>query len=148
MKVILNQDLDNLGKVGEVVNVKDGYARNYLLPRDLAVEATSRNVKQLDHQKRIVEHKKAKLVAAAEQFAERIAQLSVTIAQKVGEEDKLFGSVTSQSLQQALKEEGIEVEKKRILLEEPIRQLGSYTVPVKLQQGVTADLKVTVVAEE
>ena len=148
MRVILNEDVENLGKVGDVIDVKDGYGRNFLLPRGMAVAATSRNLKQMDHQQRLVEHKKSKMVAESELFAGQIETLSITIAQKVGEEDKLFGSVTNQTLQLALKAEGVEVERKRIQIDEPIRKLGAYTVPVKLPQGVVANLKVNVVAEE
>jgi large subunit ribosomal protein L9 len=148
MKVILSEDVETLGKVGDVVNVSPGYARNFLLPRNVAVVATSRNLKEVEHKKRVIEHKVAKLLAEAKTDAARLEALSITIAQKVGEEDKLFGSVTNQTIQQALKEEGYEIERKRIVVEEPIRRLGVFTVPVKFSQGVVANLKVTVVKEE
>jgi large subunit ribosomal protein L9 len=148
MKVILSEDVETLGKVGDVINVSTGYARNFLLPRSLAVLATSKNLGEVEHKKRVIQHKLNKLLAEAQDYAKRLEALSLTIPQKVGEEDKLFGSVTNQTIQQALKEEGFEVDRKKIVLDEPIRKLGAYAVPLKLSQGVVANLRVTVVAEE
>ena len=148
MKVILSEDVETLGKVGDLINVKPGYARNYLLPRSLALLATSKNLKEVEHRKRVIQDKVNKLTAESQELAGRLEALSITIPQKVGEEDKLFGSVTNQAIQQALKEEGFEVDRKKIVLDDPIRRLGAFTVPVKLSQGVTANLRVTVVKEE
>ena len=148
MKVILSEDVETLGKVGDVINVKPGYARNYLLPRSVALLATSKNLKEVEHRKRVIQDKLNKLTAESQELAGRLEALSITIPQKVGEEDKLFGSVTNQAIQQALKEEGFEIDRKKIVLDEPIRQLGTFAVPVKLSQGVTASLRVTVVKEE
>ena len=148
MKVILSEDVLNVGTVGDIVNVSDGYGRNYLIPRRLAVLATGQNVKQIEHQKRLLAVKKQHLLDEAKGLAGRIEALEITIAQKVGEEEKLFGSVTSMMLHAALHEEGIDVDRKRIHLGDPIRKLGEYVVPVKLQEDVTASLKVRVIAEE
>lgn len=148
MKLILSEDVSNLGKVGDVVDVSKGYGRNFLLPKNLAVIATTRNLKQIEHEKRVIEYKKATLTAEAKGLAGQIEAISITIAQKVGEEDKLFGSVTNQTINQELKAAGFTLERKRIQLDQPIRRLGEYDVPVKLSQGVVANLKVKVVAEE
>lgn len=147
MKVILREDVENLGKIGDLVQVKPGYARNYLIPQEKASEATVRNIKVLEHQKKLVQDRVMKTIKSAEGLAQRIAAISVTLSQKVGENDRLFGSVTTMHIADALKEEGIEVDKKKILLEEPIKQLGVYSVPIKLHTDVTANLKVWIVEE-
>jgi large subunit ribosomal protein L9 len=148
MQVILKEDVEKLGTMGQVVEVKRGYARNYLLPRDLAIEATARNLKQLDHKKRTVSDKIKKLQKESQSLADRLAQVSITLYHSAGEEDKLFGSVTSMEIAEALKEQGIELDKRKIALEEPIKRLGEYKVPVKLAGGVSAEVKVTVFAKE
>lgn len=148
MQVILKEDVEKLGAMGQVVEVKRGYARNYLLPKDLAMEATARNLKQLDHKKRIVVDKIKKLQKESQSLADKIAQASVTLYHTAGEEEKLFGSVTSMDIVEALKEKGIEVDKRKIALDEPIKRLGEYKVPVKLPGGVSAELSVTVLAKE
>jgi len=148
MQVILREDVDNLGGTGQVVNVKDGFARNYLIPRGLAVQATSRNVRRLDHEKRVISQRDVKRRRDAETVKQQLEALSLTIAKHTGEEDKLFGSVTNREVADALKEEaGIEVDRKTIQLEQPIKALGVYTVEVRLARDVSANLKVWVVAK-
>ena len=147
MKVILKEQVENLGGIGDMIQVKPGYARNYLIPQGKAIEATVRNVKVLEHQKKLIQDRVNKTVKSFETLAKRIEGISVTISQKVGESDRLFGSVTSMHLAEALQEEGIEVDKKKIMLEEPIKKLGVYTVPIKLHADVSTNLKVWVVEE-
>jgi large subunit ribosomal protein L9 len=147
MKVILKEDVENLGKIGDLVPVKPGYARNYLIPQGKAIEATVRSVKSLTHQQKLVQDRINKTIKSNEALAQRIETISITIAQKVGENDRLFGSVTASHLSDALNEEGIKIDKKKIQLEEPIKKLGVYTVPVKLHPEVSANLKVWVVEE-
>jgi large subunit ribosomal protein L9 len=141
------EDITKLGSMGQLVQVKDGFARNYLIPRKLAVPANPQNVKRLEHQKALVAQKKSRISKDAEKLAERIGNVSCTIAKPAGEEDKLFGAVTSIDIEGSLKEEGISVDRKKILLEEPIKTLGIYKVPVKLHPDVTANLKIWVVKE-
>ncbi len=148
MKVILKEDVKNLGMMGEIVNVKDGYARNYLIPKGLAIEANPRNIKQLEHHKRMIELKVKKLKNAAQSIAEKLSQKPVIIKAKAGEEDKLFGSVTSLDIEKALKEMGFDIDKKRIQLSEPIKRLGEYNVKVKIHPEITADVNLHVVKEE
>jgi large subunit ribosomal protein L9 len=148
MELILKEDLDNLGKSGEVVNVKEGYGRNYLLPRGLAVLATADDVARVAHEKRVIAARAAKLAKETQAEAERLGQLTVSIARAVGEEDKLFGSVTSRDIAEALAEQKVIVDTKKIHLEEPIKTLGLTEVQVKLGHGVSAKLKVWVVKKE
>jgi large subunit ribosomal protein L9 len=147
MKVILKEDVKNLGAMGAVVNVTPGYARNYLLPRGLAAEANVKNVRALEHEKRVIQEKGRKLKEAALSLSERIAAASVTLRAKAGEEEKLFGSVTAKDIAEALAAQGIEMDRKKIALEEPIKRLGSYEVKVKLGHEVTAALRVEVLPE-
>ncbi|HSW63632.1 MAG TPA: 50S ribosomal protein L9 [Dissulfurispiraceae bacterium] len=147
MNVILQENVKNLGKMGEVVSVKEGYARNFLFPRKLAVEANERNVKAFDHTKRQIMDRAGKIRTDAESVAARFAGKTLTIMAKAGEENKLFGSVTAMDIAEALKKDGIEVDKKKIHLEEAIRRLGTYTVSVKVHPEVTAELNIQVVAE-
>lgn len=147
MKVILKEDVPDLGSVGEVVTVKDGYARNYLIPHSLAVQANVKNLRQLEHQKKLIEAHKSRVRKDASVMAEDIEKISCTIPMLVGEQDKLFGSVTSKDIEEALAQEGINISRKRIILEEPIKSLGVYTVDVRLHAEVTAKLKVWVVAK-
>ena len=147
MKVILKEDVADLGSVGDVVNVKNGYARNYLIPKHLAVQASTKNLSQLEHQKKLIESHKSRVKKDADTMAEDIEKISCTIPMLVGEQDKLFGSVTSKDIEEALVQEGINISRKRIILEEPIRSLGVYTVEVRLHTNVTAKLKVWVVAK-
>jgi large subunit ribosomal protein L9 len=147
MEVILVEDVPSLGKMGEIVRIKDGYARNYLLPQKLCVEANVKSMKALDHQKKMIEEKKQRLNRNAEIMQSKLESLSITITAKAGEEDKLFGSVTNQDLERALEKEGFQISRKDIHLETPIKTLGHYTVPVKLAGGLTTQLKFWVVRE-
>jgi large subunit ribosomal protein L9 len=147
MKVILKSDVKALGRIGEVVNVKDGFARNFLMPQGLAVEANTRNIKEFENEKSKILAMAKKLRTGAEGLAARIAEAKVIIKSKSGEEEKLFGSVTAMDIAEALKAQGIEVDKKKIHLEEPIKRLGDYTVSIKLAVDVAADLAVQVVPE-
>lgn len=148
MKVILKENMENLGHIGDIVKVAPGYARNYLLPRGLALEATSRNAKALDHAKRQMEYKKNKVLEVAKQFAARIEGIALILPHQAGEEGKLFGSVTNMELAEQLKAQGVEVDRKKIALAEPIRQVGEYTVAIKVHPEVTASLKVSVTKAE
>ena len=147
MKVILREDVEKLGKTGEIVDIADGYGRNYLLPRGLAVLASTKNMKVLEHQKRLIQAGQEKKKQESQDLAKKLESFSCTIARKAGEEDKLFGSVTARDIEDVLKEEGIVVERKQILLEEPIKQLGVYTVPIQLHPEVTGSIKVWVVKD-
>jgi large subunit ribosomal protein L9 len=148
MQVILRDDLDNLGKSGEVVNVKPGYARNYLLPRGLAIKATAGDIARVEHEKRVIAARTAKLSKAAQAEADKLSSVSVTIARAVGDESKLYGSVTNRDIAEALREKGVVVDSKKIHLAEPIKSLGEFDVPVKLGRGVTATIKITVAKKE
>ncbi len=147
MKVILTEDISQLGSAGDIITVKDGYARNFLVPNNKAVRASTQNVKSLEHQKRQVQEKLNKIKKEGMGLAEKIESISCTITKTAGEEDKLFGSVTTADIQNNLKNEGIEIDKKKIILSEPIKKLGIYSVPVKIHPEVTASLKVWVVKE-
>ena len=148
MKIILREDVDHVGKMGELVTVAAGYARNFLLPRDMAALATEKNVRALEHQKRLIEAKRKKERAAADELVKRLAGIPITITMQAGEEDKLFGSVTSKDIADALAAADFVIDKRKIVLEEPIKRLGDYTVTVKLHADITADFKVSVIAEE
>ena len=144
MKVILKENVDNLGRIGDVVKVAPGYARNFLLPKGLAIEATERNAKALEHAKRQLEYKRNKELEQARAQAARIGAVTLTIAHQAGEEGKLFGSVTNMELAEQLKAQGVEIDRKKIVLAEPIKQLGEYGVTVKIHPEVAANLKVVV----
>lgn len=148
MEVILREDVQNLGTVGDLVKVKPGYARNYLLPRGLAVAADRRNVHVLEHQKRVVGDKREHDRRLAETAALKLSSLRVTINARAGEEGKLFGSVTNLDIEKALSEQGVSVERRRIRLEEPIKSLGEHVVTVHLGVGVDAHITVVVEAQE
>ena len=148
MQVILRDDMDNLGKSGEVVNVKPGYVRNYLLPRGHAIKATESDVKRVEHEKRVIAARTAKLAKEAQAEADKLSQVSVSIARAVGEEDKLYGSVTTRDIAEALAGKGVKVDSKKIHLDEPLKALGMTEVQVKLGRGVNATIKVWVVKEE
>lgn len=147
MKVILIEDVDDLGRAGEILNVKDGYGRNYLIPRRKALPATPQNIQKMEKMKKELEAARSKARSEAEKLSERIRSLSLTLPRKAGEGDKLFGSVTSMDIQRALKEEGVEVDRKKILLQEPIKSLGVFNVPVRLHAEVTTEVKVWVIQE-
>jgi large subunit ribosomal protein L9 len=148
MQVILKEDYDNLGKSGEVVSVKEGFGRNYLLPRGLAVLATADDVSRVAHDKRVIAARAAKMAQETQAEADRLGQLTVSIARAVGDEDKLFGSVTSRDIAEALAEQKVTIDPKKLHLEEPIKTLGLTEVQVKLGHGVNAKLKVWVVKKE
>ena len=147
MKVFLRDDVKNLGKIGEVVSVSDGYARNFLFPKKLAVEANTKNIREFEHNKRIIQERAAKMRDASKATAEKMSALSIVIKAKAGEEEKLFGSVTTMDIAEALQAEGYDIDKKKISLEEPIKRLGEYSVEVKIHPEVTATVKVQVVPE-
>ncbi|MBI4690027.1 MAG: 50S ribosomal protein L9 [Nitrospirae bacterium] len=147
MKLILKEDVKNLGKMGDIVNVADGYAKNFLVPKKLALEAITENIKALEHQKKVIQEKAKKIKNASKDLAERITAMSLSLKAKAGEEEKLFGSITSMDIAEALKSEGIEIDRKKILLDEPIKRLGSYTVSIKIHSEITAQLNITVVPE-
>jgi large subunit ribosomal protein L9 len=145
MEVILRESVDGLGKAGELVKVKDGFARNFLLPHKKAVKADPKNVKQLEHQKRVSEARGAKLRKSAEEMAAKFATASITIAREAGEEDKLYGSVTTKDIADALRLAGFTVDKRHIILKDHIKQIGTFDVPIKLHPEVNAVVKVWVV---
>ena len=147
MKLILREDVYNLGKSGELVNVKEGYARNYLLPRTLAMLASSANVRQLDHEKKVIELRQQKLKGGALEQAKKLEGVKVSIKRKVGEQDKLFGSVTALDIAEALAAAGHKLDRRLIHLPEPIRAVGDFPVEIRLHREVTAKLNVTVVGE-
>lgn len=147
MKLILKEDVKNLGKMGDIVNVAAGYANNFLIPKKLAVEAITENIKAIEHQKKMIQEKAKKIKNASKDLGDKIASLTLNIKAKAGEEEKLFGSITSMDIADALKNEGIDIDRKKILLEEPIKRLGSYSVGIKLHSEITTQLNITVVAE-
>jgi large subunit ribosomal protein L9 len=147
MKVILRKNSDKLGSISDVVSVKDGYARNYLIPRGIAYEATEGSLRQLEEERKQQSRFVDKERKQAETLAAQLEKISITIKMKVGEEDKLFGSVTSQMITDALVEKEITLDKRHIELEEPLKALGIYDVPVKLAGGVIGKIKVWIVRE-
>jgi large subunit ribosomal protein L9 len=147
MKVILRKEHDKLGQIGTIADVKDGYARNYLIPRGIAYPATGGSMRALEEEKKQAERRSNKEVKESEKLAANLDKVSLTIKMKVGEDEKLFGSVTSQMISDALKEQGFTIDKRAIDLEEPIKALGIYTVNVKLHQSVIGKVKVWVVSE-
>jgi len=147
MEVILREHVEHLGRRGDVVKVAAGYARNYLLPRKLALAVTDNNKRQIEREKKLAEARDAEERGQAEAIGQRIAQLEIEIARRVGEHDALYGSVTSQDIAQALKDKGFDVDKRKITLVEPLKALGESTVPVKIHRDVTVQLRVKVVAQ-
>lgn len=145
MEVILREDVPNLGTVGDIVKVKPGFARNYLLPRGLAVMADRRNIHVLDHQKRLVADKRERNLRQAQTAAQKLSSVRLVVKARAGEEGKLFGSVTNLDIEKALAAQGFSIERRRIRLEEPIKSVGEHTVPIHL--GVGVDATVTVVVE-
>jgi large subunit ribosomal protein L9 len=146
MQVILKENIDSLGHIGDIVKVAPGYARNYLLPKGLAVEATVKNAKALDHVKRQMAYRKDKTLESARNLAAKLTETPVALLHKAGEEGKLFGSVTNMEIAAFLKGKGFEIDRKTILLTEPIKNVGEFEVTVKVHPEVTATLKVTVTA--
>ncbi len=147
MQIILREDVPNLGRPGDVVKVRDGYARNFLLPRNLAVEANPKNIRAFEHQKRLALMRREAKKGEALRMKERLEALRINIAARAGEEGKLFGSVTNIDIERALREQGFDIERRKVILPEPIKQLGDYTVAVKLDPEVDASLKISVTAE-
>jgi large subunit ribosomal protein L9 len=147
MQIILTQDVANLGAAGELVSVRPGYGRNYLVPRGMAVTATAANVHKLEHDKRVIARKVAKERAGAESLAERINVMTLQFDRQVGDEDKLFGSVTSRDIAEQLKKTGIDIDHRWVVMDIPVKALGKYEVPVKLSSGVTASVKFFVVSK-
>jgi large subunit ribosomal protein L9 len=144
MKVILKEDVKNLGIMGSVVDVANGYGRNYLIPRNLAVEANPNNLNQIKHEKNIIDIKSKKIIRSAEDLAKQISGITLSIEAQSGEDDRLFGSVTSMDIAEALSKQGVEIDKRKINLEEPIKRLGTYTVSVKIHHDVSANVTVEV----
>ena len=147
MEVILREHVDNLGRRGDVVKVAAGYARNYLLPQRLALPVTEASRRQIAREREKAEARDAEERAGAEAMAQRIAALDISIARRVGENQTMYGSVTSADIAQALASKGFEVEKRKIVLPDAIKSIGEHTVPVKIHRDVTAEVKVKVVAE-
>ena len=148
MKVILQETVEGLGHVGDLLDVSDGFARNYLLPRRKALEASSRNVKALEHVKRVSAEKARKEKQQIEAVAKKISAVSLTLTAQVGKDDKMFGSVTVKDIVEGLAEHGFEVDRRKIQLAQPIKELGMFTVPVKLHRDVTASVSVMVVKKQ
>lgn len=144
MKVILQENLENLGHIGDIVKVAPGYARNYLIPKGYALLANEKNTKALEHAKRQLEYKKNKMLEQAKAIAAKIEAITLNLLHQAGEEGKLFGSVTNMELAEQLKAQGVEIDRKKIALAEPIKQLGEYSVTVKIHPEVAANLKVVV----
>jgi large subunit ribosomal protein L9 len=145
MQVILKQDVLKLGDAGDIVKVSAGYGRNYLIPRGLAVPATEGGVAQADHQKRLADGIRRKKLTEAQGLAEQIEGTAISLRREAGEDDKLFGSVTNRDIAEALAAEGVEVDRRVIHLDEPIRAIGLFTVPIRLHRDVTANLRVYVI---
>ena len=148
MKLILSQNVENLGRIGDLVKVKNGYARNYLIPRGLALVANEGNQAALNHQLRLLEKKKALILAEAKKLAANIEKVSVTVTKQVGEDERIFGSVTTAELEELLVAEGVQISKKDIKLSEEIKKVGVYSADVKVHPEVTAKFKIWVVAAQ
>ena len=146
MKLILKENIETLGHIGDIVKVAPGYARNYLLPKGLAVEATEKNAKALEHLKRQMAYKKNKALESAQALATRLGALPIELLHKAGEEGKLFGSVTNMEIAAYLHDKGFDIDRKSIVLADPIKHIGEFSVPVKIHPEVTATLKITVSA--
>jgi large subunit ribosomal protein L9 len=148
MEVILREHVDNLGRRGDVVKVAPGYARNFLLPRKLALAVTEANKRQIERERQAAEARELEEKNQAEAFAQRLTQAEISIARRVGENDALYGSVTSADIAQALQAKGFDIDKRKIQLHDPIKALGESVVPVKVHRDVVAQLRVSVVAEQ
>lgn len=147
MEVILLENVPSLGKAGDIVQVAVGYGRNFLLPKKLAMEATPRNIRLWEQQRETLLQKKSKELERAREEAQKLENISFTIARSAGESEKLFGSVTTSDLQKLLQEQGIFVDRKKILLPNPLKRLGTFTVPIKLHPEVTAQMKIQIIPE-
>ncbi|MBQ4335056.1 MAG: 50S ribosomal protein L9 [Myxococcaceae bacterium] len=147
MKIILREDIHTLGRSGEMVEVRDGYARNYLLPKKLAVVASEKNIRQLEHDRRVIAAHQAKMRASATAIAQKLEQVALTIARKVGDQDKLYGSVTALDIADALSEKGVRIDRRALVMPEPIKAIGQFEIDVRLHHDVTGKVKLEVVAE-
>jgi large subunit ribosomal protein L9 len=147
MKIILRKDVEKLGKAGEIIETKRGYARNYLIPQGFAIEASTANMKIIEQEKATAQRRFQQEVGSAEELAAQLNTVSVTAAIQVGEEDRVFGAITNQNIADLLAEKGYEIDRKKIILEEPIKALGVFEVPIKIHSEVEAKIKVWVVRE-
>lgn len=147
MKIILLENSESLGKAGDTLKVADGYARNYLIPRGLAVESTSKTLKNMEQEKKHILQKVEREKKKADILVEKIKGVTCTVSRRVGEQDKLFGSVTTKDIEKSLSDQGIVIDRKMIVLEEPIKSLGEFSVKIRLQAGISTEIKVIVVAE-
>jgi large subunit ribosomal protein L9 len=147
MKVILKEDVKSIGSMGQIVDVSDGFARNYLVPKGLAVEANVKNMRSMEHEKKVIQEKARKVKNSVQDLANRLANMNVVIKTKAGEEGKLFGSVTTMDIAEQLKNQGIEIDKKKISLDEPIKRLGTYAVNLRLHSEITAQVNIQVIEE-
>ncbi|MCL4497474.1 MAG: 50S ribosomal protein L9 [Deltaproteobacteria bacterium] len=147
MKVILKEDIQDLGTMGDMVNVADGYGRNFLLPKKLAIPATKVNIKTVEHEKRLIKKRKGKILREVTDIKNNLEKAEINIAAKVGENDKMFGSITSMDIEDKLKEIGFNIDRKSIMLDSPIKDLGIQTVKIKLHPEIIAEIKVDVVPE-
>lgn len=148
MKIILKEDLTNVGKEGDIVEVANGFGRNYLVPKGHAVIANAENIKQVTKEKELKRHRAEKSKREAEELAQKITRSSCSVARKSGENEKLFGSVTTQDIAEVLQNQGIKIDKKNILLEEPLKNLGDFIIPIKLHPEVIAQLTLSIIKEE
>ena len=148
MEIILREHVDNLGRRGEVVNVAAGYARNYLLPRELALLVTANNRRQIERERKLADVREAEEKQSAEAFAAKIGAVTCVVARRVGDQDALYGSVTAADIAECLASQGIEVDKRKVQLDDPIKQLGDFTVPIRVHREVTAQVALKVVQEE
>jgi large subunit ribosomal protein L9 len=147
MKVILRQNVPSLGKSGDLVKVNDGYARNLLIPKGLATEANEKNIKTFEHEKKNILQRAVKEQKTAQDQAAKLSEITLTIARKVGDQDKIFGSVTSKDIELSLKEKGFDIDKKMIVHDEQIKSLGEFKIRIKLHSGIEAEVKLNVVGE-
>jgi large subunit ribosomal protein L9 len=148
MKLLLKEDVDGLGFCGEEVEVKDGYGRNFLIPKGKALLATPNNLKAFNHQKRIVQAKVKKVTGIAQEVADKISTVTIQIKKKMGDGGKMFGAVTAQDVSDLLKAKGIDIDRRKIQIQEPIKKAGEYSIPARLHPEVTAEIKLTVEGEK
>ncbi len=148
MKIILKTEISALGKVGDIINVKDGYAINYLIPKQFAMKADTSNIKAINHQKLMVEHIKKKIIKNTTDIKQKIENIEVTIEKQIGDQDKLFGAVTAQDISDTLEKNGLKIDKRKIELDTPIHSIGLYNIVIKLHPEVIANLKVKVIGKE
>ena len=148
MRVILKEDVEHLGKMGSTVDVARGFARNYLIPKNFALELNKKNLRSIEHKKKLIEEKAARLIKDAHATSEKLSELTLRFTRHAGEEEKLFGSVTVKDVAEALKEKGFEIDRRKIVLEEPIKRLGNFKATIKFPQEVVVYINIEVVKEE